>query len=275
MYYGDVYAGDGPANFGYDTSVSGMRMDAFYLGNNEYASVVWNNDMLRIGDQMVSLNPNKWTTVKGDASVDIDIAMLSKAIIDSLNDEDEFAVAEQGALLYNTIGVDEVDPSNKIAVKAKSDDADIKSCFDINFSYLVQGNEYQLTELPNGKIAVTVPLDESLWGLSKDEIVIYREHQYADGVKVEQITDFTISDDGKFITFESDKFSTFALGYKEEDEPTGGNNGGNKQNNSLVPNEEETIAKTLDETPIAATVALLWSSGLCMFAVARKRKEIE
>lgn len=275
MGVGGYKIGDGFEPFGWDTETSGVRMNGYYLGNGEYASIIWNNSMLRICDQMISLDPDKWTTVKGDATVDIDTAKLSKAVIDSLNDEDEFAVAEKGALLYNTINVDEVDPSNKITVKAKGDDTDIKSCYDINFSYLVQGNEYQLTELPNGKIAVTVPLDESLWGKSKDEIVLYREHAYADGTKVEQITDFTISDDGKFITFESDKFSTFALGYKDKKDVPPGGNGGTNNEKPILPETVEKIANTLDNTPIAATMMLVCSSGLCLVAVARKRKELE
>lgn len=270
-----VGGGDGGILFVPVDGVPGIRYNAYSIGGNQYVSIVWNNGILRFADQMVVINPDKYTTINGNVEVDIDNDELSKAIIDSLPIDKRYAVEQQGAPIFNNIDADEVDATDKITVKANEDDTDIKSCYDINFSYLVQGNEYQLTELPNGKIAVTVPLDESLWGLSKDKIVIYREHQYADGVKVEQITDFTISDDGKFITFESDKFSTFALGYKDKKDVPPGGNGGTNNEKPTLPETVEKIANTLDNTPIAATMMLVCSSGLCLFAVARKRKELE
>ena len=81
--------------------------------------------------------------------------------------------------------------------------------------------------------------------------------------------------DGKYVTFESSKFSTFALGYKDKKDVPPGGNGGTNNEKPTLPEAVEKIANTLDNTPIAATMMLVCSSGLCLFAVARKRKEIE
>lgn len=282
--------GDGGITPVDEKGTSGIRY-SWYKVNGEYASIIWNNRLLRFEDTIVFLDTGKTMKVNSNASeVSVSSASINNDIIDQLTLEERYKVEQQGMDINAEMSIEKTDASKDILKLAAGDDVTINSAYEIDIAYKLDGNTTQITELGDGKILITIKLPDDMLG--KDKYVVYREHKNADGtVSVEEI-EATLSDDGKYISFESSKFSTFALGYAEDKTPGGGNNGGkltpgNKPNGgngnggngsgNVAPNGGnigEKIANTLDNSPIGGTIALMMSSGLCAYAVIKKRREI-
>ncbi|MBQ0014904.1 MAG: hypothetical protein KBS82_06260 [Oscillospiraceae bacterium] len=276
--------GDGPAIsstlYIADEDVS---YQAFYI-DGYHALITWDNYMFYYKGAVMPLYPDDMdVTVSGDAKAKVESSELdNKGIIDAvlsgLSDEEKFELQKTAEDLSADISIKD-STSKKLDVfttVAGKDGYDIGGfCFDVDITAkLGENSPTQITEISdNTKLQFRLPIPEEYQGL--DSYVVYREHTNSDGsVVYDAITDVTVSEDGKFITFYSTKFSSFALGFKPEDETPGGNSGTNNETPTL-PETVEKIANTLDNTPIAATMMLVCSSGLCLFAVARKRKEIE
>ena len=261
-----------------EKGTSGIRYSWFKV-NGEYASIIWNNRLLRFEDTIVFLDTGKTMNVNSKAAeVSVSSASINNDIIDQLTLEERYKVEQQGLDIQAEMLIEPTEASKDILKLAAKDDVTIDAAYSIDIDYVLDGETTQITELGDGKILITVKLPDDMLG--KDKYVVYREHTNADGsVSIEEI-EATLSDDGKYISFESSKFSTFALGYAEDKTPGGGNNGSNNNakpngGNGVAGNIGEKIANTLDNTPIAATMMLVCSSGLCLFAVAKKRKELE
>ena len=260
-------------------AISGIRYNWYKVGN-EFASIIWNNNLLRYKDTILFLDTGKVMNVNSDVTeVEVKDFNINNNIINQLTTEERYKVEQQGMDINTEMSIEKTDASKDILKLATGDDVTINSAYEIDIAYKLDGNTTQITELGDGKILITIKLPDDMLG--KDKYVVYREHKNADGtVSVEEI-EATLSDDGKYISFESSKFSTFALGYAEDKTPGGGNNGGkltpgNKPNggNGNSGNMSEKIANTLDNSPIGGTIALMMSSGLCAYAVIKRKREI-
>jgi len=105
------------------------------------------------------------------------------------------------------------------ALEKKAKDATIVGYFDINIDVLDASGQPlgTLTELTD-KIKLTIALPEELQEVKEGytrTFYVIREHD--DEIEV---IEATLSDDGKFVTFETDKFSTYALSYADSETET-------------------------------------------------------
>lgn len=277
--------GDGPAIsstlYIADEEVS---YQAFYI-DGYHALITWDNYMFYYKGAIMPLYPDDMdVTVTGDAkdkveSSELDNKGIIDAVLSGLSDEEKFEMQKTAADLSADISIKDSTSKKRdvFTTVAGKDGYDIGGfCFDVDITAkLGENSPTQITEISdNTKLQFRLPIPEEYQGL--DSYVVYREHTNSDGsVVYDAITDVNVSEDGKFITFYSTKFSSFALGFKPEDETPGGGNGGTNNEKPTLPEAVEKIANTLDNTPIAATMMLVCSSGLCLFAVAKKRKELE
>lgn len=152
------------------------------------------------------------------------------------------------------------------AIKELDNDTKIADYFDILIE--IKANNIKVGELTelNSPITLMVALPESLQKGEEGYLRTYyivREHDN----KVE-ILNATLSEDGKYLTFESDKFSTFALAFVDKKI---------EQDKEIDQKPETTPSKpvnvdtgsSITENIIALAVAV---SGICILFAIRKKK---
>ena len=171
-------------------------------------------------------------------------------------------------------------------LKESEENVSIAKFFDISLVIKADGdNVGSLTELEK-PVEFTIALPTDLQNVAsgvKRVFYIVREHEGK-----YDLLETTMSEDGKFLTFESDKFSLYTLAYVDVKEGNGnGNNGDNgntgsednkeneenKDNSGNTQNQEKTdTPKTGDIVlPIFTGIAVISVAGIVFFAVKNKK----
>lgn len=178
------------------------------------------------------------------SGTDIDIVLRVADISDSVSAEDKALV--------------------EATVEAAEGDYTIAMYLDVTLVKIIEEEE-TLINKTRKHIPVTIEVPEDLQ-VDGREFVIVRVH---DGVP--EILEDLVPDDGARITFETDRFSTYAIAYRTEDapekpteEPT--EKPTEKPTQTTKPGNTET-PKTGDETPLAVNIAMLILSALSIVAV--------
>lgn len=164
-------------------------------------------------------------------------------------------------------------------LKESEEDITISKFFDISLIVKADGEKVgTLTELAK-PVEFTIALPKELQNIPdgvKRAFYIVREHdgQY-------DLIETTISEDGKFLTFSSDKFSLYTLAYVDtkdviengDKENTG--NEENKDNSGDTQKEEKTdTPKTGDVVlPVFAGIAVISVAGIVFFAVKNRKSK--
>lgn len=170
-----------------DVLVNEDTLEGFEISSDNYLSVIANT---------LSNNSNYSKLIVGHTDVKVDIT-LEEITLDNTTEE------------------------IKNAIEAIEDETDlvVESYFDINL--LLSSNEltdsYNITELED-TISLKVLMPEATDSLEDGYLRTYYILRYHDGV-VDTILG-TISEDGKYIEFETDRFSVYALSYEDTIEVT-------------------------------------------------------
>ena len=135
--------------------------------------------------------------------------------------------------------------------------------FDIDITKYIDGKAQSVTKL-NAPIKITIPVPKELVGLGY-EFAIVRVH---DGVAT--TLKATVSNDGKYITFETDLFSTYALVYKD---PASANR---SVTNPQTPKANKPVSTNDDSEAIAyCSVALSTAAAIAFISNRRKKLSME
>lgn len=183
---------------------------------------------------------------------------IEETIISNFTDEEK-ETYDAGAefdidIDLTPVNAEEIDKDvlNKINAAIKSNEK-IGAYINIDITYTLGDNApVTVTDLGNNEIEITIELSKDLQG--KDSYVVYREHEG----EVTAITP-TLSSDGKYLTFKSSKFSTYAIAYTEK----------------VTEKAEDVIADTADATVISAAVCVGAMSVAGVLVVGKKRRELE
>lgn len=205
---------------------------------------------------------------------------VDKVLLESLNANKELAELSKDSNVKVSVEVADIELTEEEKAEMNKTlaesgvDVHIAKFFDISVLVLDKDSQDELGKLSelNKKIEFTVALPQDLQSVKEGYTRVFfvvREHNGT----VEEL-ETTISNDGKFLTFASDKFSAYAIAYvdvpNEEStdaipEPEG--------NNGTVENTD--APKTGDVIlPIFAALAVISVAGIVVFAV-NNRKNIK
>lgn len=142
-------------------------------------------------------------------------------LLESLNNNEELKNRVEGINTKIELDVEEITVEDELKAKieeeANKNSKDIKVATYFNIDILVKNADTdteigKLTDLTD-KIAITILLPENLRNSANGyarEYYIVREHNGET-----ELIKATLSEDGNYITFETDRFSTYALAYKD------------------------------------------------------------
>jgi len=162
-----------------------------------------------------------------------------------------------------------VPQTDKNLIKDKSGDYTVGLYLDINLFKKVGGNDATKVTETNGKVKASIAIPESLWKSGRTFEII-RVH---DGVATAIAG--TYDEKTHVFTFETDKFSTYALAYKDQasssDSGTTSKSGSSNSSNSTQP----TSPKTGDSNDIRVWYLLLIASlgGLGLLFFSKKKED--
>ena len=165
------------------------------------------------------LTPGEVEVKKVEGNVGSATASLNNQNVEDLielSDDEQNAIAT-GKDIYVFVEVDDISDSvsikDKELVKTKLEDGSVVGMYlDINLFKQIEGENKVKVEETNGKIKISFEIPESLRS-SNRELYIIRVH----GTEVTKITP-TVN--GNTLTFETDRFSTYALAYADTVEET-------------------------------------------------------
>ncbi|MBO5868228.1 MAG: dockerin type I repeat-containing protein [Oscillospiraceae bacterium] len=149
-----------------------------------------------------------------------------------LTDEEQSQVA-QGVQVQVYLKVEDISqsaPASHVAeVEAKAGDSEVGMYLDIDLFKKVNEQESQVTET-SGKVTITIQIPEEL--LNQDASVnrvyqIVRVHEDESGVLFTEIISGVFDPENNTFTFETDKFSTYALVYADKSRAMPGDLDGN------------------------------------------------
>ena len=160
---------------------------------------------------------------------------------------------------------DTVSQADKKVISDASGDYIVSMYFDINLFKKVGNNDAVKVTETNGKVKVSILVPENLWKEGRTFEIIRVHNGVATVIK--GIYDETTH----IFTFETDKFSTYAVAYKDKDNSSTGDTGnaGNNDNSTEV-----TAPKTGDvnEAKMWYLLILAALSGLCLLVLSEKKK---
>jgi hypothetical protein len=147
----------------------------------------------------------------------------------------------------------------KTAVEALTEQNTIGIYLDITLEKNVgNGVPVQVKETVGGKLSISVEVPAEMINTDSTKTRKYSVARYHDGVV--DILDCNFAD-GK-ITFESDKFSVYAIIYSDSDITTSDKNDNNTQAATEASNEATTAAQQTGETPTGDSLSLAYVLGL-------------
>lgn len=200
-------------------------------------------------------------TLVVDEKIDKEVADV---ILDSVkNDETLKEIVETNDATVSLV----VDPIKEVAEEVKDDfkevvkDSVVLDFFDISILLETESEEYNLTELKK-EIKLEMPLPTDLPEVSEGKARKYfvlRQH----GNEIKKL-DATLSEDGKSVLFASDKFSTYALAYVDEELPV--------VEEELPADKEELPPQTGDNVMLYVVLGLITLCGFC-FSVSSVKKQ--
>ncbi|SFN61408.1 hypothetical protein SAMN04487831_102155 [Pseudobutyrivibrio sp. UC1225] len=161
-----------------------------------------------------------------------------------------------------------VSKTDKSLIQDKSGDYTVGLYLDINLFKKVGGNDATKVTETNGKVKASIVIPESLWKSGRTFEII-RVH---DGVATAIAG--TYDENTHVFTFETDKFSTYALAYKD---PASSSNSGTTSNSSSSNSSnstQSTAPKTGDPNDIRVWYLLLIASfgGLGFLGLSKKKE---
>lgn len=199
-----------------------------------------------------------------DEKIDEEVANV---ILDSVkNDETLKEIIETNDATVSLV----VDPIKEVTEEVKDDfkevvkDSVVLDFFDISILLETENDEYNLTELKKEvKLEMSLPTD--LPNVDEGKVrkfFVLRQH---DG-KIEKL-DATLSEDGKTILFASDKFSTYALAYVDEELPVEDEDKTPVDEDKTPVDKEELPPQTGDNVILYVVLGLI---ALCGFGFSAK-----
>ena len=187
---------------------------------------------------------------KGNNAPDVKISMTESQLANIVLTDEEKKAVEKGSDIKIVLTVD--DASGQISIKDKTvvesvlGKMKIGQYLDVSLLKIIDHEESRISQT-RGAIKITIEIPESLRKANR-EFVMIRVH---DGVAT-ILKD--LDTDANTITIETDRFSTYAIAYQDQD----------KQSN---------IAETEDRTVIGGYIILVGLSGMLLF-INRKQKRI-
>lgn len=173
---------------------------------------------------------------------------IEEVILDTIKNDAELASKVEGKEVTVKVDIAKVEASNVLnevakAMEEKAGNATIATYFDVTIGLnSVDGSINETLTKLNEEIELVVLLPEELRN-AKDGMTrkyyIVREHREDDKSQVD-LLEATISEDGKYLVFKTDKFSTYAIAYEDI-----------AQDNASVENP-----KTLDGVMLYVTLGL-------------------
>lgn len=125
------------------------------------------------------------------------------------------------------------------------------------FEITLKSNDVEIQ--PNGKIKISIPIPE---GFDTSKLMIYRIEE--NGTK----TEYTVTVNGNYATFETDHFSTYALAEVKQEDTTVNTNTDNKNTNK----EKDNTPKIGVTTPILVIAFVTMIAGIGIVAVKKNQK---
>ena len=207
---------------------------------------------------------------------------VDSVLLETLNSNEEFAEVLKTSNLkvsleVNDIVLTEEEQKEIDEILAESGvKVEIAKFFDIEVLVKDSNTQAELGKLSelNKEIEFTIALPENLKAVEEGYTRVFylvREHNGEfDALEA------TLSADGKFLTFASDKFSVYALAYVDVENESGdnqtGNNGENENNNQTE--EKDDTPKTGDIVlEVSAALAVISVAGIIVFARNNKKNK--
>lgn len=125
------------------------------------------------------------------------------------------------------------------------------------FEITLKSNDVEIQ--PNGKVKISIPIPE---GFDTSKLMVYRIEE--NGTK----TEYTVTVNGNYATFETDHFSTYALAEVKQEDTTVNTNTDNKNTNK----EKDSTPKTGVTTPILVIAFVTMIAGIGIVAVKKNQK---
>ena len=212
----------------------------------------------------------------GEGAPNVQIPMDVEDLADAVLNEEENEALESGAnveiiLTVEVQGV--VDPADKAAVEMAAANKYVAGLYlELNLEIYVNNELARTVKLSEEPIRITVDIPEELRAEGR-EYVVFRLHDGA----VDILKD--LDSNPNTITFETDRFSTYVIGYttEETEEPTEPSEEPTEPSEEPTePSEEPTVTPpTGDDTLLALLVATMVLSAAALFGVAYlKRRAI-
>lgn len=159
---------------------------------------------------------SKLPTLAVDEEIDEDVANV---IVESIKKDatlKEIVETEDATVSLAVESIETVEEEVEEEFSKIVKDSVVLDFFDISIKVETENDEYLLTELKE-EITFEVPLPIDLPEVAKGKVrkfFVLRQHEN----DIEEL-DATLSEDGKTISFTSDRFSTYALAYVDEELP--------------------------------------------------------
>ena len=190
--------------------------------NNDTIYFLFENQLIPVKVHVEKEKPVKGFDVVTEDELSITVSADSKenainTASKQLSDEELAAIEEPEAVFTTNVVVSTAKNDELyqgILEVAKLDNQEVAMKLDIGVSYNINGGENTDIHETDGEIAITIEIPEKLRG--RESYKVYREHDY-DGEKVIETIEPTISSDGKYLTFKSDKFSNYAISAEKSD----------------------------------------------------------
>lgn len=180
-------------------------------------------------------------------------------------EKDEIAAGSDPKIYLEVVDItDNVDSSDKFKVEAVKADNTLGMYLDISLWVKVGDNASHKVTTSDGKMKISIKIPETL--INKSATRTYRIVRIHDGKST--IIDGTYDETTGTFTFETDKFSTYALVYSDKGETTD-----TPKSETKVETKTDVKSgnpKTGDATPIAGMAGIMLLAGAVLF-VQRKR----
>lgn len=215
--------------------------------------------------EVIALSEDKSVNTTGDNVVDADLTDADFALIESVLTSEEQSKIAAGAEVKIYLKVEDISnavpAAHKAEVEDEAGDDEIGMYLDIDlFKQVGDGAETQITTTSD-KVTITITIPEAL--INTDETVtrtykIIRVHEDANGQLITDVIEGVFNAEDRSFTFETDKFSTYALTYADESV-------------SVTPSDPNN-PQTGDNSMIALWFALALASSMSAAALVLYRK---
>ena len=202
----------------------------------------------------------------GENTPDANFGSAKDVLIGAVLTTEDKDLVKAGTDIKIILDIDNIDASvsqsDKQATTDKADGYSVGQYLDINLYKLIGENKEKISKT-NGKIRIVIAVPESVKNTDSKKTRSYAVVRVHDGV-ADLLTD--LDNDESTITIETDRFSTYALVYKDS---TGSN-----KNNQTTATDKDLSPATGDDTPIEMCVVLIMLAGLScltLFTVNRKK----